>query len=62
MQTVRADDGTTHEGMSTQPAAGGRPALVVPQAQADKLISKLVQPLPRHYNGQGCGLRAHGAC
>lgn len=26
----------------------------MPQPQFDKLISKVVQPLPRHYNGQGC--------
>ena len=25
----------------------------VPQPQADKLIGKVAQPLPRHYNGQG---------
>ena len=31
---------------------GARPA--VPQARADKLIDRVVQPLPRHYNGQGC--------
>ena len=26
----------------------------MPQAQADKLIARVAQPLPRHYNGQGC--------
>ena len=26
----------------------------VTQARADKLIAKVVQPLGRHYNGQGC--------
>ena len=26
----------------------------MPQAQADKLIGRVAQPLPRHYNGQGC--------
>ena len=30
----------------------------MPQAQADKLIAKVAQPLPRHYNGQGYGFRA----
>ena len=25
----------------------------MPQAQADKLIARVAQPLPRHYNGQG---------
>ena len=25
----------------------------MPQPQADKLIAKVAQPLPRHYNGQG---------
>ena len=31
---------------------GPRPP--VPQVRADKLISRVSQPLPRHYNGQGC--------
>lgn len=30
----------------------------MPQAQADKLIAKVAQPLPRHYNGQGYGFRS----
>jgi hypothetical protein len=25
----------------------------MPQAQADKLIARVVQPLQKHYNGQG---------
>ena len=26
----------------------------MPQTQADKIIGRVAQPLPRHYNGQGC--------